>query len=111
MHLGCMRTLAIGSNDAGGAGGGGASPRLAATSRTMTNDAKTGIVFSSARAELALERQLPDSLAGRGEDRVGQRGRGDRGTRFADPARGFSVTHQVHFDGRRLLDPQRANVA
>ena len=59
---------------------------LAAASRTMTNDAKTGIVFSSTRTELVLQGQLPDSLAGHGEDRVGQRGRGDGRARLADPA-------------------------
>src|SRR5258706_1850805 len=111
MHLGCMTTLAIGSNGAEGAAAGVPSlPEPATIRRTKTHSARTGIVFSSSRTELVLERQLPDSLAGRGEDLVGQRGRGNGRGRVAHPAGLLAISHQMHFDGRRLVDPQRANV-
>src|SRR5258708_33738538 len=66
--------------------------------------------FSSSRAELALQGQLPDTLAGRGEDGVCQGGCGDGRRRFPEPARRFQVPHQINFDLRRFVDPQDANV-
>src|SRR6266404_6267915 len=110
MHLGCMTTLAIGSKDGGGGAGGGACPPPPAARRTTTSGERLSIVSSSSRAELVLQRELTDSFAGRGKDRVGQRGRGDRGPRFADPAGLLSRSHEVHFDGGRLVDAQHANV-
>src|SRR6266481_2397076 len=105
-----MRTLTTGSNDAAGSVG-AASLRIPATmNRTTTDRARLGIVSSSSGAELVLQRQLPDSLAGRSEDRVGQRGCRDRRTRLADPARRLEVAHQMHIDRRRLIHPQHANV-
>src|SRR5229473_423295 len=67
-------------------------------------------VLSSSRAELALQRQLPDTLAGCCEDGIGQRGCGDGRRRFPEPARRFQVPHQINFDLRRLVDAQDANV-
>src|SRR5215471_4414585 len=98
MHRGCIRTLAIGSNDAGGVAG--AAWVEAAESRTKTL-ARTSIVSSSRRTELFLQRQLPDPLSGGCEDGVGQRGSRDGGARLADPSGRFQVAHQVHLDRRR----------
>src|ERR1700737_2814791 len=106
MHLGCMTTLAIGSKGPGSAVWAAALRLQAASERTTTNRTRVRMVSSSSRAELVLQRQLPDSLAGHGEDRVGQRGRGNRRTRLADPAGLLAISHKVHFDGRRLVDPQ-----
>src|SRR5262245_47013772 len=105
-----MRTLATGSNVAEGAVD--VSSRLPGptASRPTISAESARIVPSSGRAELILQGQLPDSPAGRGEDRVGQRGRRDRGPGFADPARRFQVADQMHFDGRGLVDPHHANV-
>src|SRR5712691_1553409 len=110
MHLGCMTTLAIGANGPGSVVWAAPLRLQAASERTTTNRTRIRIVSSSSRAELVLQRQLPDSLAGHSEDRVGQRGRGDRRTRLADPAGLLAISHQMHFDSRRLVDPQRANV-
>src|SRR5260370_5998070 len=80
------------------------------SSRTTTNHTSLGIVFSSSRPELILHRQLPDSLPGRSEDRVGQRGCRDRRTWLSYPPGLLTVPHQDHFDLRRLIDPQDANI-
>src|SRR5215813_9097547 len=104
MHLGCMRTLAIGSNVPEGAAGGGL-PKLPATaSKPTITDQKIGIVSSSSRAQLVLERQLPDAPAGDGENRVRHRGRGDGRAWFADSAWRFQVANHVHLNGWRLVD-------
>src|SRR5215470_3306785 len=114
MHLGCMTTLAIGSNVPEGAAC-GASTTLPATASkptikpTITGE-KIGIASSSSRAQLILERQLPDAPAGGGENRVRHRGSGDGCAWFADSAWRFQVAHQVHLDGRRLVDSHDSNV-
>src|SRR5260370_29094856 len=111
MHLGCMTTLAIGSNGAGWAGWAASLRLQAAIGRTTTmSDAKARMIVLLSRAELAFQRQLPDSLAGRCEDRVGHRGCRDRRVWLADPAGRLAAAHQVHFDRRRLLDPQHADL-
>src|ERR1700737_733278 len=101
MHRGCMTTLAIGSNKSEGSA---ACMRLhAKTSRTTTkNRARLPI--------LILQRQFPDSPSGRGKDRVGQRRCRHRCTWLTDSSRGLTVSHQVHFDRRRLIYPQDANI-
>src|SRR5262245_50099660 len=114
MHLGCMRTLAIGSNVSEAAAC-SAATTLPATPNTPTikptiMGEKIGIVSSSSRAQLILERQLPDAPAGGGENRVRHRGSGDGRAWFADSARRFQVAHQVHLDGRRLVDSHDSNV-
>src|SRR5262249_7158970 len=111
MHLGCMTTLATGSNVEDVSAGADSMPSPARASKP-TIKGTTIVMFSSSRRlpQLVLERQLPNSLAGGGEDRVGQRGPGDRGARLADSSRRFEIAHQVHFDLRRLVDPQHANV-
>src|SRR5260370_5813500 len=110
MHLGCMTTLAIGSNSLGSPGGAAWIRLQAATGRTTTSGKRIRIVFSSSGAELALQGQLPDALAGRREDGVGQRGRGDRRRRFPQPARRFQGPYHLHFDLRRFVDPEHASV-
>src|ERR1700730_8914234 len=112
MHLGCMTTLAIGSNNSGfTAAACAASLRLqAASARRMTNGTRMRIVSSSSRTELPLHRQLADPLAGGGEDGVGDCWSRYRRTRLADPSRRLEIAHKVHFDGRRFVDPQHANV-
>src|SRR6266851_3909431 len=108
MHLGSMTTLAIGSNKSEGSA---AWTRLhAKTSRTTKNRVRMRIVFSSSRPELILQRQLPNSLPGRREYRVGHGGGGDSGTRLADSSGSLIAAYQVHFDCRRLIDPQDANI-
>src|SRR5713226_4304363 len=108
MHLGCMTTLAIGSNKSEGSA---AWTRLhAKTSRTTKNRVRMRIVFSSSRPELILQRQLPNSLPGRREYRVGHGGGGDSGTRLADSSGSLIAANQVHFDRWRLIDPQNANI-
>src|SRR5882672_8905628 len=82
MHLGCMTTLAIGSNVPEGAAC-GASTTLPATASKPT------II---------------------GEDSVRHRGSGDGRAWFADSAWRFQVAHQVHLDGRRLVDSHDSNV-
>ena len=57
-----------------------------------------------------VHRQLPDPLAGRREDRVGQRRRQRRGTGLADATGRFGTLHQIHLDRRRLVDAQHAVV-
>src|SRR5215831_4548549 len=114
MHLGCMRTLAIGSNVPKGAAC-SASTTLPATASKPTIKPtiigeKVAIVSSSSRAQLILERQLPDAPAGDGENRVRHRGSGDGCAWFAHSAGRFQVAHQMHLDGRRLVDPHDANV-
>src|SRR5258706_6893361 len=110
MHLGCMTTLAIGSKLAEEAAGAARLPALARTSRPTMNEARIRMVVSSARAELLLQRQLPNALAGRGKNRVRHGSRGDRRARFANSAGRFPVAHQVYLDGRHLVDPKDANV-
>src|SRR5262245_726041 len=114
MHLGCMTTLAIGSNVPEGAAC-GASTTLPTTASKPTIKPtiigeKIGIVSSSSRAQLIAERQLPDAPAGGGENRVRHRGSGDGRAWFADSAWRFQVAHQVHLDGRRLVDSHDSNV-
>src|SRR5215469_585514 len=114
MHLGCMTTLAIGSNVPEGAAC-GASTTLSATASKPTIKPtilgeKIGIVSSSRRAQLILERQLPDAPAGGGENRVRHRGSGDGRAWFSDSAWRFQVAHQMHLDGRRLVDSHDSNV-
>src|SRR6266478_7298175 len=114
MHLGCMTTLPIGSNNSGftaAAAAGAASLRLqAASGRRMTNGTRIRMVSSSSRTELLLHRQFADPLAGGGEDGVGDCWSRYRRTRLADPSRRLEIAHKVHFDGRRFVDPQHANV-
>src|SRR2546422_2056542 len=109
MHRGCMTTLAIGSNGAGSAVC-AVALRPEASERTTMNGATLLIACSSRRAELALERQLAYPLARRREDRVRQCWCRNRGAWLAYPARCLRVPHQMHFDRRRLIDPQHANV-
>src|SRR5437016_8317867 len=54
----------------------------------------------SGRTELRRERQLPDPLAGRCENRVGEGRPRDRCPRLAEPPRRLHVAHEVHFDRR-----------
>src|SRR5438874_9009849 len=112
MHLGCMTTVAIGSNSAGSAAWAASTRLQAAIGRTTTmSGAKARMSrYSSSRSELALERQRPDSLACRGEDCVGHRGCRDRRARLTDPPGGLAVAYEMHFDRRCLVDPQHANV-
>src|SRR5262245_60142201 len=114
MHLGCMTTLAIGSNVSEGAAW-GASTTLPATASKPTIKPtiigeKIGIVSSSSRAQLILERELPDAPAGDGENRVRHRGSGDGCAWFADSAWRFQVANQVHLNGWRLVDSHDSNV-
>src|SRR5215467_13540105 len=111
MHLGCMTTLAIGSNVAAC----DASTTLPATASKPTIKPtiigeKIGIVSSSSGAQLILERQLADAPAGGGKNRVRHRGSGDGCAWFAHSAWRFQVAHQVHFDGRRLVNSHDSNV-
>src|SRR5262249_49919661 len=107
MHLGCMTTLAIGSNVAAC----DASTTLPATaSKPTIIGAKIGMGSSPSRAELILERQLPGAPAGGGEDRVRHRGSGDGRAWFSDSAWRLQVAHLVHLDGRRLVDSHNPNV-
>src|SRR5499425_2156585 len=110
MHLGCMTTLAIGSNVPAGAACGASTTLPATASKPTIMGERIRIVPSSSRAQLILERQLPDAPAGGGEDRVRHRGRGDGRAWFADSAWRFLVVHQVHLDGRRLVDSHNSNV-
>src|SRR6266446_1437897 len=105
-----MRTLAIGSNVAGGAAGANSLPSPARARSPTIRGATIVIVPSSSGPELIFERQLPNAFAGRGEDGVGQRSSGDGRARFADAARRFQIAHQVDFDLRRLVDPHDPNV-
>src|SRR4051812_3408138 len=107
MHRGCRSTLAIGSKRWGAAAS-AASLLLQPASASTRTGARIRMVFSSGGAELLFQRQLADALAGRGKDRVRERRSGDRGSRLADSARGLQVAHEVHFDLRRLVDPQRS---
>src|SRR2546426_6163681 len=110
MHLGCMTTRAIGSNDPAVAVW-TASLRLNAKSvRIATSGTRIRMVSSSSWPELRLQRELSDALAGRREDRVRQRGCRHRRARLADPAGRLAVAHEVHLDRWRLIDPQHANV-
>src|SRR6516165_521700 len=110
MHLGCMTTLAIGSNVPEGAACGASTTVPAATSKPTIIRENSGIVPSSSRAQLILERQLPDAPAGGGENRVRHRGSGNGCAWFADSTWRFQVAHQVHLDGRRLVDAHDSNV-
>src|SRR3954471_12566071 len=101
MHLGCMSTLAIGSNSAGAAAS--AASLLLQPARARMS-ARIRMVFSSGVAELLRKRQLTDALAGRREDRVCERRSGDRGSRLADSAGRLQVAQEVHLDLRRLVD-------
>src|SRR5215470_17201343 len=110
MHLGCVTTLAIGSNVSEGAACGTSATLPATTSRPAIMGERIRIVSSSSRAQLILERKLPDAPAGRGENRIRHRGSGDGRAWFADSAWRFQVAHQVHLDGRRLVDSHDSNV-
>src|SRR5215471_10905428 len=108
MHLGCMTTLAISSNVSDGAAC-GASTTLPATASKPTIKPtiigeKVAIVSSSSRAQLILERQLPDAPAGGGENRVRGRGSGDGCASFADSGWRFQVAYHVDLDPRRVDD-------
>src|ERR1700687_3710307 len=104
----CMTCLTIASNRSGGSA---AWTRLQPkTSRTTKNRVRMRIVFSSSRPELILQRQLPDSLPGHREYRVGQGRCGDCGARLANSSGSLIAAHQMHFDCRRLVDPQNPNV-
>src|SRR5215469_9415064 len=107
MHLGCMTTLAIASNVAACDA---STTRPATASKPTIIGKKIGIVSSSSGAQLILERQLPDAPAGGGENRVRHRGSGDGCAWFAHSAWRFQVAHQVHLDGRRLVDSHDSNV-
>src|ERR1700740_3143121 len=114
MHLGCMTTLAIGSNVPEGAACGALKTLPAIASKptikpTIVGE-KLGIVSSSSRAQLVLERQLPDAPAGGGENRLRTRGSGDGRAWFADSAWRFQIAHQMHLDGRRLVHSHDSNV-
>src|SRR5262249_6237599 len=114
MHLGCMRTLAIVSNVPEGAAC-GASTTLAATASkptikpTMIGE-KTGIVASSSRAQLIRARQVPNAPAGGGVNRARYCGSGHGRAWLADAAWRLQVAHEVHLDGRRLVDSHDSNV-
>src|SRR6266568_6724749 len=110
MHLGCVTTLAIGSNDPAVAVWAAVLRLETMSERAVTSGTTMRIVFSSSWAELRLQREFSDALAGRREDRVGQRGCRHRRARLADPAGRLAVPHEVYVDGRRLIDPQHANV-
>src|SRR5499433_3158241 len=114
MHLGCMRTLAIDSNVREGAACSALTTLPATASKPTMKPTiigeRIGIVSSSSQAQLILERQLPDAPAGGGENRVRHRGSGDGCAWFADSAWRFQVAHQVHLDGRRLVDSHDSNV-
>src|SRR5690348_5237282 len=110
MHLGCVTTLAIGSNDPALAAW-TASLRLETMNhRAVTSGTTIRIVFSSSRAELPLQRERSDAFTRRREHRVGERGCRDGRARLADPAGRLAVSHEVHLHRRRLIDPQHANV-
>src|SRR5215475_6017972 len=95
MHLGCMTTLAIGSNVSEGAACGASTTLPAPASKpTITPTIigkKIGIGSSSSRAQFILERELPDAPAGGGENRVRHRGSGDGCAWFAHSAWRFQV--------------------
>src|SRR5262245_49991279 len=114
MHRGCMRTLATGSNVPAGAAWAASTTLPANASKPTSKPTIVGeefsIVSSSSRAQLILERQLPDAPAGDGKHRVRHRGSGDGRARFANSAWRFQVAHQVHLDGRRLVDSHHSNV-
>src|ERR1700752_3718066 len=105
MHLGCTRTLATGSNVAEGAAGGESLPSPSRATRPTIRSATMAIVSSSRRPEQSiLERQLANAFAGRGKDRVGDRGSGDGGAWFADSARRGSAANEVHLDRGGFVD-------
>src|SRR5947209_13603719 len=106
MHRGCITTLATGSNGAGSAVC-AVALRPEASERTTMNGAILLIACSSRRAEVALERQLAYPLARRREDRVRQCWCRNCGAWLAHPAGRLAVPHQVHFDLRRLVHPDR----
>src|SRR5262252_828829 len=110
MHLGCMRTVATGSNVAEEGSGAGSVLSPARASNPTINGATMVTISSSTRAELVLERQLPNASAGCGEDRVGQRGSGDRRARFPDSSGRLEVAHEMDVNLRRLVDPHDAKV-
>src|SRR5262245_36980019 len=110
MHLGCMTTLAIGSNVSEGAACGASTTLAATASKPTIIGGEIRIVSSSSRAQLILERELPNASAGGGEDRVRHRGSGDGRAWFADSAWRLVVAHQMYLDGRRLVDAHDSNV-
>src|SRR2546430_1465079 len=110
MHLGCMTTLAIASNDPTSAVWTAALRLETMSERAVTSGTTIRIVFSSSRAELRLQRELSDAFTSRREHRVGERWCRDGRARLADPAGRLAVSHEVHLDRRRLIDPQHANV-
>src|ERR1700758_4701895 len=110
MHLGCMTTLAIGSNIPERAACGAPTAVPTTASKPAIARENSGIRSFSSRAQLSLERQLPDALAGGDEDRVRHSGSGDSRAWFADSVWRLQVAHEVHLDGRRLVDSHDANV-
>src|SRR5262249_41946205 len=105
MHLGCIRTLAIGSKDPEGGGGVASPPPEGAANSPMMSAGSVCIVSSSGRCELLFQRKLPDAFAGRREDRIGQSGPRHRRARFADSPGSFQVAYQVDLDGGRFVYP------
>src|SRR5262249_60499674 len=100
-----VRSVALARTVAQGAACGASTPLPATASKpTIKPTIIIGIVSSSSRAQLILERQLPDAPAGGGENRVRHRGSGDGRACFADSAWRFQVAHQCHLDGLRLVD-------
>src|SRR5262249_5590876 len=97
MHLGCMTTLAIGSNVPEGAACAALTTLPATASKPTIKPTvigeKIGIVVPSSQAQLILERQLPDAPAGGGENRVRHRGSGDGCAWFTDSAWRFQGAH------------------
>jgi hypothetical protein len=55
-------------------------------------------------AQLILDRQLPDSLANRGKDRVGERRRRADRPGLADVALRFGAMHQINLDRWHLVN-------
>src|SRR5918999_3535781 len=69
------------------------------------------IVLLLGWAYLLRYRQLADAPAGRGENRVGQRGHETRRARFADSPGRLAALHELDGDARRLVDAQHPVVA
>src|SRR5439155_19594824 len=87
----CSRTV-----DVGDAGDGLPLPPL--SSPLLTAQGNPRCSLSSRAGLVRLQRQLADSLAGRREDRVGQRWGRDSRARLADPAGRLEVAHEVQLD-------------
>src|SRR6266566_5048631 len=107
MHLGCSTTLAIGSNSRGSGVCATSLRRPAASDTTTANATGMCMVFSSSRADVVwLQRQLPNPLPSRCEDRVGHGGNHNRRARLPNAPRRLLVSHQVDLDRRRFVHPQ-----